>query len=117
MAPIAVDWVEYNARRFGDAPALQTAETRAIISWAELESLVAGLAGALRDTDAIGFGDRVAVLADNDVRFFVLQFACMRLGAIFVPRNRRLTRMVNLRFALFLPAKVAVSSTPLLPRT
>ncbi|HZE48002.1 MAG TPA: AMP-binding protein [Jatrophihabitantaceae bacterium] len=91
MAPIAVDWVEYNARRFGDAPALQTAETRAIISWAELEPLVAGLAGALRDTYAIGFGDRVAALADNDVRFFVLQFACMRLGAIFVPLNWRLS--------------------------
>ena len=35
-------------------------------------------------------GDRIVLLAENDLRVFVLQFACMRLGALLVPLNWRL---------------------------
>ena len=35
-------------------------------------------------------GDRVAVLSMNDTDVFELQFACRRLGAIFLPLNWRL---------------------------
>ena len=36
-------------------------------------------------------GDRVAVLAHNSSDLFEIQFACARLGAVFVPMNWRLT--------------------------
>jgi fatty-acyl-CoA synthase len=35
-------------------------------------------------------GDRVALISENDPRVFEVQFACMRLGALFVPLNWRL---------------------------
>jgi fatty-acyl-CoA synthase len=86
------DWVDYNSRRFADEPALDTAETGVVITWRELEDLVGRTARVLRDEFGVGAGDRVSVIAENDVRFFILQFATMRLGAIFVPLNWRLTR-------------------------
>ena len=39
----------------------------------------------------VGRGDRVAVLAQNGVEFFDVQFACARTGAICVLLNWRLT--------------------------
>lgn len=39
----------------------------------------------------IDAGDRVAVLMRNSIDVFTIQFACWRLGAIFVPLNWRLT--------------------------
>ena len=49
------------------------------------------LAIALRSEFGINRGDRVAVLAENDSNTFEVQFACWKLGAIFVPLNWRLT--------------------------
>ncbi|MCX7382943.1 MAG: AMP-binding protein [Alphaproteobacteria bacterium] len=51
---------------------------------------------ALRRPDAlaadfgVGVGDRVAALAQRSTDVFELQFACFRIGAIFVPLNWRL---------------------------
>jgi fatty-acyl-CoA synthase len=87
----AVDWVDYNARRYGVADALEDADTGAVTSWLELESRVAATVGVLRDRFAVHPGDRICVLADNSVWVFVLQFAAMRLGAVFVPLNWRLS--------------------------
>lgn len=39
----------------------------------------------------IGSGDRVAVLAQNRVEFIALLFACVRVGALLVPLNWRLS--------------------------
>jgi fatty-acyl-CoA synthase len=49
---------------------------------------IARLAGSLRRNHGIAVGDRVAILAPNTT--FEVQFACGRLGAIFVPLNWRL---------------------------
>jgi fatty-acyl-CoA synthase len=48
------------------------------------------LATALAETFDVGPGDRVAVLANNNSNFFEVEFACWKLGAIFVPLNWRL---------------------------
>jgi fatty-acyl-CoA synthase len=88
---LAVDWVAANAARYLHADALEDADTGRRISWQQLENEVARTAGALAANFGIAAGARVAVLADNDVRFFVLQFATMRLGAIMVPLNWRLS--------------------------
>jgi fatty-acyl-CoA synthase len=85
---IAKDWVRTNALRFGDAPALQNAETGEQLTWRELDVRVGLLAGYLADRCAVG--DRVMLLAEGDTRTFEVQFACMRIGAILVPLNWRL---------------------------
>jgi len=48
------------------------------------------LAGTLQSRFGIAPGDRVAVLAPNTTDTFEVQFACGRIGAIFVPLNWRL---------------------------
>ncbi|CDO90167.1 AMP-dependent synthetase [Mycobacterium triplex] len=85
----ATDWVAYHAQHRGESLALGCAEDDRRTTWAQLEDRVAGLAGALRDL-GVGRGDRVALMAENDPRVFEVQFACMRLGALFVPLNWRL---------------------------
>lgn len=102
---LAVDWVAVNAARWPNADALEDADTGRSISWSGLEDLVSRAAGALSDDLGVTRADRVAVLADNDLRFFVLQFATMRLGAILVPLNWRLS-----------PAELAVLSKDCSPR-
>jgi len=88
---IISDWVAQHTRQRPDAIALALHETGATVTWAELERRVAALAGALRDGWGVGPGDRVALVAENDPRLLEVQFACMRIGAVFLPLNWRLT--------------------------
>jgi fatty-acyl-CoA synthase len=85
----ATDWVAYHAQHHGESLALGCAEDGRRITWAQLEDRVAGAAAALHDL-GVGPGDRVALISENDPRVFEVQFACMRLGALFVPLNWRL---------------------------
>ena len=87
----ALDVVSHHARRTPSAIALADADTGREYSWAELEERVARCAGLLRSEYTIAPGDRVAVIAENDPRVIEVQFACMRVDAIFVPLNWRLT--------------------------
>lgn len=89
---IAADAVSYHCRSRPEAPAIEDVTTGAVITWCGFEGRVAGLAGALADDLGVGKGERVAVLANNDPWVLIVQFACMRLGAIFVPLNCRLAR-------------------------
>lgn len=59
-------------------------------TYAELEGDVSAAAAHLVD-QGVQAGDRVAVLARNSVYLVILQHALMRLGAIFVPLNWRLS--------------------------
>ncbi len=88
----ALDVVDYHSRSRPDASAIEDATSGQVITWRELERVVAGLAGALADDLGVVQGDWVAVLANNDPWVLIVQFACMRLGAIFVPLNSRLAR-------------------------
>lgn len=89
---LATDWVAYNAQRYGDLPALEDVATSEVLTWADVEERVARVAGVLADRHAIAPGDRVALLAENDVRLFLVQFALMRLRATLVPLNWRLSQ-------------------------
>ncbi|KGJ08609.1 acyl-CoA synthetase [Paracoccus versutus] len=60
-------------------------------SYRELDRDIQQAVAVLLD-EGVGRGDRVAVLARNSVHQVILQQALMRLGAIFVPLNWRLTR-------------------------
>jgi fatty-acyl-CoA synthase len=59
-------------------------------TWAQLDSRVSALAGALHRR-GIGFGDRVMILMLNRPEFIEATLAANRLGAIAVPVNFRLT--------------------------
>ena len=85
------DTVGYHAARRPASPALTDVERGQTLNWEQLEQRVAALAHVLRVRLGIVAGDRVALLSDNDTRIFELQFACMRIGAILVPLNWRLS--------------------------
>jgi acyl-CoA synthetase (AMP-forming)/AMP-acid ligase II len=82
------DLIERGASLYGEAPAFIQGERS--LTFRELprrvEALAAGLAGL-----GIGKGDRVCVLAQNDVDYVVLYGACARQGIIAYPINWRLT--------------------------
>jgi fatty-acyl-CoA synthase len=60
-------------------------------SWSDLDALVGRATTVLLSTLGAPKGERVAVLMRNNIEQIALQFACGRLGAIFVPMNWRLT--------------------------
>jgi fatty-acyl-CoA synthase len=90
MSEYATDWTAYNTRWFPDSLAVEQVEDGRKLTWRQLDDRVGRLAGALAESCGVTKGQRVAVLAENDIRLFDLQFACMRLGAILVPLNWRL---------------------------
>jgi fatty-acyl-CoA synthase len=84
------DWVAYHASRRPDAPALTDIARGVTTSWGDLEVRVGRLAFLLRHEFGLQPGDRVAMIAENDIRILELQFACMRAGLILVPMSWRL---------------------------
>ena len=60
------------------------------ITWAQLETRVTALSGALHRR-GVGFGDRVMILMLNRPEFIEATLAANRLVAIAVPVNFRLT--------------------------
>ncbi len=60
------------------------------ITYAELQNLCAAQAVMLV-ARGVGQGDRIAVLMENSLRYVVLVHAIMRLGAVLIPLNTRLT--------------------------
>ncbi len=85
------DWVAHYARRTPAKIALIDLASERRLSYATLDNRIARLARHLRDRLQVARGDRVAVLALNTTDTLEVQFACGRLGAIFVPLNTRLT--------------------------
>jgi len=60
------------------------------VSWAELERRVGALAAGLHE-NGIYRGDRVGILAGNSIEWCELVLATVRIGAIVVPLNVRLS--------------------------
>jgi fatty-acyl-CoA synthase len=85
------DWIAHHARRSPGKIALVDLASGRRFSYGELDARVSRLAGHLRDTLKVARGDRVAVLALNTTDTMEVQFACFRLGAVFLPLNNRLT--------------------------
>ena len=85
------DWIAHHGRRNPGKIALVDLGSGRRFSYEELNGRVSRLAGHLRDTLKVERGDRVAVLALNTTDTMEVQFACFRLGAIFLPLNNRLT--------------------------
>lgn len=81
--------VEHNARRFASKTALLEADGR---SWtyAQLNAFANRTAHALRAA-GIGHGDKVGLLCDSRLEWVGLYVGIVKLGAVAVPANYRLT--------------------------
>jgi acyl-CoA synthetase (AMP-forming)/AMP-acid ligase II len=74
--------------RFGDKPAVIAGDRR--LSFADVDRRVDRLGAALQDR-GVRPGDRVALLAGNELEYLEIQAACVRYGFALVPLNVRLT--------------------------
>lgn len=84
------DWIAHHAEVRPERIAVVDLASSRKISYRAMDERVDRLAAHLAAL-GVGRGDRVAVLALNAVETLEVQFACFRLGAIFVPLNVRLT--------------------------
>ena len=85
------DWIAHFGRRTPDKLAAIDLASERRLTYAQFDARISRLAAHLRDRLKIARGDRVAVLAMNTTDTLEVQFACGRIGAVFLPLNTRLT--------------------------
>ncbi len=86
----SLDWLAHHARGRPGKLAVVDVGTGRRFTYAELNERTDRLASVLAGRFEVGAGARVAVLSPNSSNIFEAQFACWKLGAIFVPLNWRL---------------------------
>ncbi|SFJ16716.1 long-chain fatty acid--CoA ligase [Bradyrhizobium sp. Gha] len=91
MAVRYYDWIAHHARRAPSKIAAVDLASERRFTYAQFDARVSRLASFFRHTLKVSRGDRVAMLALNTTDTLEVQFACGRLGAVFVPLNTRLT--------------------------
>jgi fatty-acyl-CoA synthase len=87
---LAADWISHHARYTPTAEAAYDLASGRRFNYAQMSDRVTRVALWLKAEFGIARGDRVGVLSLNDTDVFELQFACHRLGAIFLSLNWRL---------------------------
>ena len=85
------DWLARHAARMPDKLAAVDLASGRRFTYGEFNARAGRLAHFLAGGPDVGRGDRVGALAHNSTDMFEMQFACAKLGAIFVPFNWRLT--------------------------
>ncbi len=86
----AYDWIGHHRTQRAQKEAIRDLGTGRSFTYGELDRRIDAMAAYFRSL-GLGRGDRVAVLAQNGVEYFDLQFACARTGSIAVLLNWRLT--------------------------
>lgn len=86
-----LDWLKRWNLYSPEKIALKDGESGRALTYSQLYQASLNKAAELHRQYDIGKGDRIAVLAVNDLEYIVLFFAAQRLGAILVPINFRLT--------------------------
>jgi fatty-acyl-CoA synthase len=84
------DWIAHHANQAPEQVAMVDLFSAREFTYAQFDERVGCLAGYLRTGLGVERGDRVAVLSANSTDIFEIQFACFRLGAVFLPLNWRL---------------------------
>ncbi|MGV3487084.1 MAG: acyl-CoA synthetase [Tuberibacillus sp.] len=84
------DWLEARSRLSPDREAVVDANSNRRFTFEEMNARAWRLAAALKQ-NGIEKGDRIALLAPNDVGYLDILFACGKIGAVFVPLNWRLS--------------------------
>jgi fatty-acyl-CoA synthase len=85
------DWIAHFGRRTPNKTAVIDLATDRRFTYAQFEQRISRLARHLREVLRVARGDRVGVLALNTTDTLEVQFACARIGAVFLPLNTRLT--------------------------
>ena len=105
------DMIARGAAVSGDVPAVIAGDRQ--VSFREFQRQVDALAGGLASL-GVHKGDRICILAQNDVSYFDLYGACARLGIIAYPINWRLTgEEVERVLERATPAMMVVDATTL----
>ncbi|MEH6403829.1 MAG: long-chain fatty acid--CoA ligase [Sneathiella sp.] len=87
----AYDWLAHHADFRGSQIAAVDLTSNRHLTWIEFNRRSSALAGHLKDNCDIKRGDRVGVIMPNSTDVLEIQFACAKIGAIFLPLNWRLT--------------------------
>ncbi len=87
-----LDWLKRWNLYSPDAVAIKDGETGLEYTYSDFYALANSGSFVLSEAYGIQKGDRVAVLAANELEYVFLYFAVIRLGAILVPINFRLTQ-------------------------
>lgn len=90
MSLKAYDWIAYHAAQSPQRLAQLDLHSSRRYTYGEMHARTARLAGALASL-GVARGDRVALLGGNSTDCLDAEFACLKLGAIYVPLNWRLT--------------------------
>jgi len=85
------DWLEKWALYTPDKMVFREHARNLEWTYAEFNNRVGNLAIYLRDELKVSKGDRVAVYSKNRAEYVFLFFACIKIGAILIPLNFRLT--------------------------
>lgn len=85
-----VDWLKSRTNFTPDKRAIIDSETGQEWTYSQLNDRAEKLAAFFTE-QGIAKGDRVAVLAENNISHFDFLFASIKTGAVFVPLNYRLT--------------------------
>jgi acyl-CoA synthetase (AMP-forming)/AMP-acid ligase II len=95
------------AREKPASPALVDADRNRVVTWAEFESMTRALALVLLKR-GLGKGDLFASLLPLTSEHIFLEYACFRIGAIFVPLDLRLSASELMRsLSMAPPAAIA----------
>ena len=92
MTNHAPDWIAHHALCSPDRIAMTDVHSSRSYTYGQMEQRCARLASFFRHDYNVRKGDRVAVIAYNSTDIFEVQFACRKLGAVFVPLNWRLSK-------------------------
>ncbi|MCB0641007.1 MAG: acyl--CoA ligase, partial [Phaeodactylibacter sp.] len=90
MQALQQDWIAKWALFSPDNLAVKDFDTGRAFSYFDLNRLANRLAHALQSDWDIQPGDRIAVLAENNLEWIILFSACQKMNAILVPLNYRL---------------------------
>jgi acyl-CoA synthetase (AMP-forming)/AMP-acid ligase II len=83
-------WPGVHAQKRPDHPAVVLAGSGAVVTYAELEDRSRRLARVWEE-NGLGFGDHVALLIENQARFFEVCWAAQRSGLYYTAVNTHLT--------------------------
>lgn len=90
MAPIILDFIAHNARLTPDREAIREFATGRSWTFAQFDADVRRATALLLARMPDVAGQRIAMLSRNSAAMLIVQGACVRAGAIFVPLNWRL---------------------------
>ena len=88
--PLYNDWIHQQLRAQPDSLAVHDLTDNRAFTWRQLNDRVDALARRLCD-EGIKMGDRIAYLGLNSSDVVEIFFATVRIGAVYVPLNFRLT--------------------------